>query len=510
MSTNPIHPATTESTTKDDAHPLTFTASSHSKRVSERIASMQNMSQSNMQIVNIKVEPIDLLNDDAAAQRRRSSSRSIKRKKFDDELVDSMSTSYPKQRTFKTQGSLDIFDRSTISENVIVENAPVEEIVPVCEVVTPTVKKVNTKPPPTSNTSQKKKKKHAVVNVKNYIEENNYWKPIDDLALILNVEQTNDLMKVYHGVKFSSKFTYADIESRWRSLLYDVNLKNLALAAIRQLHPDVVSLVERKALFSEAEENLLKNLESQHPPTFDSLNELISSNAEIFLPSRTPKILLNHWKLLRHYQLLNDQTLQSLPRHESVISFSEIENIVRKEIESESNTKSSTSVPSDVVNQEIIHNIRKSMVEIRMLENEIPKYQTLLDSITGIAPNDFDSQTYAVLRGRLVRYLMRSKEITIGRSTKDFVVDVDLSLEGPSTKISRLQALICLQQTGEFIIYNTGKRPIYIDSKPLLPNSPHRINHNSLIEFATLKFIFLINQDLITNMRNDVLQSCKY
>lgn len=104
---------------------------------------------------------------------------------------------------------------------------------------------------------------------------------------------------------------------------------------------------------------------------------------------------------------------------------------------------------------------------------------------------DFDNQTLAALRGRMVRYLMRSREvrnqseivamkkqvrgiisvrrkdketergmmcvvmcftlcannllfnlftqITLGRATKDKPIDVDLALEGPAWKISRKQ-----------------------------------------------------------------------
>ena len=33
--------------------------------------------------------------------------------------------------------------------------------------------------------------------------------------------------------------------------------------------------------------------------------------------------------------------------------------------------------------------------------------------IAGISPPDFDNQTLAVLRGRLVRYLMRSREVSV-------------------------------------------------------------------------------------------------
>lgn len=123
----------------------------------------------------------------------------------------------------------------------------------------------------------------------------------------------------------------------------------------------------------------------------------------------------------------------------------------------------------------------------------------------GMSSPDFDNQTLAVLRGRMVRYLMRSREvrparpslssspspspqplvrcpcsvdlpltalsmsgpdfssfpglcgplpflrsqpspapfsqITLGRATKDNQIDVDLSLEGPAWKISRKQGI---------------------------------------------------------------------
>ena len=54
---------------------------------------------------------------------------------------------------------------------------------------------------------------------------------------------------------------------------------------------------------------------------------------------------------------------------------------------------------------------RKAKKEIRHLEAEIQKWQVLVDKVRGDNPPDFDSQTLAVLRGRLVRYLMRSKEV---------------------------------------------------------------------------------------------------
>lgn len=49
--------------------------------------------------------------------------------------------------------------------------------------------------------------------------------------------------------------------------------------------------------------------------------------------------------------------------------------------------------------------------EIKQLENEVGRWQVLVEAVTGISPPDFDAQTLAVLRGRLVRYLMRSREV---------------------------------------------------------------------------------------------------
>lgn len=126
---------------------------------------------------------------------------------------------------------------------------------------------------------------------------------------------------------------------------------------------------------------------------------------------------------------------------------------------------------------------RQNKREIRLLENELSRWNVLVDSMTGvgIAP-EFDGQTLAVLRGRLVRYLMRSKEISFGRDAKDCIVDVDLSLEGPATKISRKQGTIKLRSNGDFFIANEGKRPIFIDGVPLMSGNKTRLANNCVVE----------------------------
>lgn len=88
------------------------------------------------------------------------------------------------------------------------------------------------------------------------------WKPIDDLALIIGIQQTNDLRLVHLGTKFSCKFTVQEMQSRWYSLLYEEPISRIAVAAMRNLHPELVESIQSKALFSIQEEELLGSIKS--------------------------------------------------------------------------------------------------------------------------------------------------------------------------------------------------------------------------------------------------------
>lgn len=88
------------------------------------------------------------------------------------------------------------------------------------------------------------------------------WKPIDDLALIIGIQQTNDIRMVHRGTKFSCKFTVPEMQSRWYSLLYEEPISRIAVAAMRNLHPELVESVQSKALYSSQEEELLGTIKS--------------------------------------------------------------------------------------------------------------------------------------------------------------------------------------------------------------------------------------------------------
>ncbi|XP_005103942.1 microspherule protein 1 [Aplysia californica] len=325
------------------------------------------------------------------------------------------------------------------------------------------------------------------------------WKPQDDLALITAVQQTNDLAAVHTGVKFSCRFTLKEVEERWYALLYDQSISKIAMEAARQLHSDTVATIQGKALYSSAEEKLLGTFASTSQPTLESFQSLLQQHPDVFHPARTPKTLHCHWLLMKQYHLLPDQTVQPMPRGDHILNLSDIEDFMNDD-----EVKDGT---DEAMEQELALVDRRNKRDIRHLEQEMPKWQVLVDSVTGISMPDFDSQTLGVLRGRLVRYLMRSREISLGRATKDNHVDVDLSLEGPAWKVSRRQGIIKLRNSGEFFIANEGKRPILVDGKAVMAGNKQKLNNNSVVEISCLRFTFLMNQDVINGIRSDASKS---
>lgn len=139
-------------------------------------------------------------------------------------------------------------------------------------------------------------------------------------------------------------------------------------------------------------------------PTIETFQELLDKNALIFYPTRTAKALFNYWQLMKQYTLLPDQSVASIQKSDHLISFSDAEDLL--------NDNELTDAKDEALDIELALADRSNKKEIRQLENELSRWTVLVDSLTGVGfTPEFDNQTLAVLRGRLVRYLMRSREV---------------------------------------------------------------------------------------------------
>lgn len=410
-----------------------------------------------------------------------SSNRSIKRKRFDDEIVEysQVSQGGPRVRTQSQSfpgGSFDLPSPLTPQPPTPISAPPI--LVPVQPVIAPVVVHQPVIMPEKRKPVKQLKKKKNLKQSNNSTKDLGRWKPTDDLALIIGVQQTNDLKVVLRGVKFSCKFTAQELSNRWSSLLYDESISRIAVAAMRNLHPEMIASVQSKALFSKAEEDILASVKGTDDVTEDTFEELLTKNSTIFYHARTPRSLLIHWELMKQYSLLSDQTIPALTSPEGVFSFSDYEDtIVDSELMAEQK--------DEHLDMELALADRKNKKEIRTIENELTRWSVLLESVTGLGISpEFDNQTLAILRGRAVRYLMRSREITFGRNTDDFTVDVNLALEGAAHKVSRKQGTIKLRSNGDFFIVNEGKRPIFIDGTPLVKGERSKLNNNNVIEVS--------------------------
>lgn len=230
----------------------------------------------------------------------------------------------------------------------------------------------------------------------------------------------------------------------------------------------------------------LLNFQTEHP-TLDTFQSLLDKNALLFYPSRTAKALSGHWNLMKQYMLLPDQVATHIKPSNSLICLPDGDyNINFSDQEDKLNDNDLNEPRDEALEIELLLSDRKAKREIRHLENELPHWAVLVDSITGIGIHpEFDNSTLAVLRGRLVRYLMRSREISIGRKSKNDTIDVDLSLEGPACKISRRQATLKLRSNGDFFIANEGKRALFIDGMPLLRGNKAKLNNNCTLEVSS-------------------------
>ncbi|KAJ9540943.1 hypothetical protein OSB04_027449 [Centaurea solstitialis] len=103
----------------------------------------------------------------------------------------------------------------------------------------------------------------------------------------------------------------------------------------------------------------------------------------------------------------------------------------------------------------------------------------------------------AIFYGRRLTHYIKKAEVTIGRSTDDTEVDIDLRKEGRANKISRRQATIKMEADGSFSLKNLGASSISLNGKNVAHGQAVALGSSCLIEIRGMCFVFEINEKYV-------------
>ncbi|KAL0480253.1 microspherule protein 1 [Acrasis kona] len=366
------------------------------------------------------------------------------------------------------------------------------------------------------------------------------WTPQDDLLLKNAVERGLRENEIQKQVKFSFKFSQDDIKERWKSLLYDVGVSELAAK-----HMVILSNVNSKRVPWTEEENKMI-LDELKRRKFISFQHFIDSNRERLHPTRTVKSLEAHFYRLKrsgtfdgidHYHGLSTKkddgvsAVESLTDAEKeVMNTNEIAKQARAPSRTNPNTSTKQSKAQEKKEAKQIVKLEKSHSISNSLKPPSKKRPRPSESEEEDQTDDNDSlPLLAVLEGEKCKFEIRTQTTILGRKNKHLPVDCDLSLEGNAGKVSRQQASITLQtatrkeqlagiSTGKqtsgdeerrigvsvvteditvpvWSIQNLGKRDLLVNGQQVVGNASCELVHNAIVVFpGDLKFMFTIDQ----------------
>lgn len=116
-------------------------------------------------------------------------------------------------------------------------------------------------------------------------------------------------------------------------------------------------------------------------------------------------------------------------------------------------------------------------------------------------------EALACLCSKLGVYYLRRPVVVFGRSTDTKGdVDIDLSQEGASQKVSRRQGCISLQPDGAFRLCNTGRREVHVNGALLQQFETVQLPHLSVIEAGGVTLLFMVNPVAVSRVQQRTLK----
>ncbi|KAI7737317.1 hypothetical protein M8C21_031415 [Ambrosia artemisiifolia] len=113
---------------------------------------------------------------------------------------------------------------------------------------------------------------------------------------------------------------------------------------------------------------------------------------------------------------------------------------------------------------------------------------------------------FAVFYSHRFNYFIKKTEVTIGRSTDDCEVDIDLRKESRANMISRQQAIIKMETDGTFTLKNIGKGSILVNGESIAHWQVAALGSRCLIQIRGMDFMFDINDRYIRWYLDDIMK----
>eukprot|EP01104_Vermistella_antarctica_P017077 TRINITY_DN598_c0_g1_i1.p1 TRINITY_DN598_c0_g1~~TRINITY_DN598_c0_g1_i1.p1 ORF type:complete len:625 (-),score=147.21 TRINITY_DN598_c0_g1_i1:108-1859(-) len=329
------------------------------------------------------------------------------------------------------------------------------------------------------------------------------WTPLDDALLVDNIQAFN-YKKIARTVNFSRRFPPADVEARWRSMLYDATVSEAAASRVLKCQAPA-----KRVLWGEEEERILRQYVPSEKTGF---KRVLERNRSTFHSSRTVKSLEAHYYRMKRGGLLDHATT-------TATTTSTTTQHQDQHIENENVTHSSFLKPfadvetsSNLQAKGVVHEDDGSKEEAyRRLQDDhsvaLDREETNFSRERG----DLPSNALAVLYGRRLFVPMVAQRILLGRTVPSHHVDVDLSSELESeaakAKVSRSQAIIEVLHDGAFLIRNIGRHHLFVNGRPVRPNHSRVLGDTCLIEVGEARLVFEINRQFFAKVEEYLVAS---